>query len=92
MLPLASVAQLGGVPVQNENGQTVGFMINIEVEGQSKGYFAELRGDSVVWPYFFIFGSPNSDEWNAIFEKRHGRLRIGSMSLAEWEQMAASLR
>lgn len=90
-LPVSVIQKLGGVPTMNDKNQIVGFMVGIDVEGVEKQYFAELRGDQVMWPYFFIFGNANSDEWNKVFEQKHGSLKVGEMPLHEWQQMRSSL-
>mgnify|MGYP000973326309 CR=1 FL=1 len=90
-LPTSTMDRLGGVPTTNDKNQLVGYMVQIEVEGKAQFYFAEATSEGVLWPYFFIFGSPNSDEWNKIFEKKHGSLKVGELPLSQWIQMRDQL-
>jgi hypothetical protein len=59
-------------------------------DGEMEYYFAEIssadpvRGNQYLNPFFFIFGTDRSDEWNARFNRFHGGLRVGSMSLEDW--------
>jgi hypothetical protein len=78
------------VQVTNSSGQPVGSVMPVSRDGEMEYYFAEIssadpvRGNQYLNPFFFIFGTDRSDEWNARFNRFHGGLRVGSMSLEDW--------
>jgi hypothetical protein len=78
--------------VTNSSGQPVGSIMPVSRDGEMEYYFAEIssadpiRGNHYLNPFFFIFGTDRSEEWNARFNRFHGGLRVGSMSLEDWIQ------
>lgn len=78
--------------VTNSSGEPVGSLMPVSRDGETEYYFAEIssadpvRGNQYINPFFFIFGTDRSDEWNARFNRHHGGLRVGSMSLDDWIQ------